>query len=319
LLRAALFAQSAQRPTSRQHSSAYERQSMKPSVFLAALAAVVIWSAGPAATKVAVAELPALAVAAARICIGGVIALPLGLALRIPLPRERRQAVALVLSSISGFIAFPMLFCLGMIATTGTHGVMILAFLPVMTGLIANLWDRRFPRGMWWFGCALALIGEALLLLPGSSGQAHFSEIRGDALVVCSTVFLAFGYVSGGRLTRAGYPSQGTTYWGVGLASLVMAPLLPHLIGGTELSMVTWAAWASLVYLALGVTVGGYVLWYWALGHGGIAKVGLIQFFQPASGLMLSHLLLNEALSLQIFLAVTLVIGGVVTANRRLP
>ena len=37
---------------------------MTPAVLVAALAAVVIWSAGPVATKLAVAELPVLAVAA---------------------------------------------------------------------------------------------------------------------------------------------------------------------------------------------------------------------------------------------------------------
>lgn len=288
---------------------------MPPSVLLAALAAVVIWSAGPVATKLAVAELPVLAVAAGRICFGGVIALPLALALRIPLPRRPRQIVPFVLSSLAGFIAFPVLFCIGMTMTSGSHGVMILAFLPVVTGLIANLWDRRLPRPLWWLGCVLALIGEALLLHQGSASSAGV-EIRGDALVFCATLFLALGYVSGGRLTRTGYPSQGATYWGVALASLIMAPFLPHLFAGSELSTVSWGAWASLAYLALGVTVAGYVLWYWALGRGGIAKVGLMQFLQPLSGLILSSLLLREPLSLNLWLAAFFVIAGVVIASR---
>jgi drug/metabolite transporter (DMT)-like permease len=287
-----------------------------PSVLLAALAAVVIWSAGPVATKLAVTQLPVFAVAAARICLGGVIALPLGLALGISLPRKPWQIATLTLSSVSGFIAFPMLFCLGMSATSSAHGVMILAFLPVMTGLIANLWDRRLPRSLWWFGCALALVGEAVLLRSGSSAWADASGIGGDALVLLSTLFLALGYVSGGRLTRAGYPSQGTAYWGVGLASLAMAPFLSHFFRGTEVAAVTWEAWASLAYLAFGVTVAGYVLWYWALGRGGIARVSLMQFFQPVSGLILSRLLLNEALSLQLLLAASFVIVGVLIAHR---
>lgn len=289
---------------------------MTPTVLMAAFLAVVIWGAGPVATKLAVAELPVLAVAAARTCLGGVIVLPLALALGIPLPRGPHQLMALILSSVSGFIAFPVLFCLGMTMTSGMHGVMILASLPILTGLMASLWDRRIPCRMWWIGCALALGGEVLLLKPVVSVPARLSDIGGDALVLLSTLLLAFGYVSGGRLVRAGYSSQATTYWGVGLASLVMAPFLPLFFSGTDFSTVSWEAWASLAYLALGVTVAGYVLWYWALGRGGIARVGLIQFFQPVSGLIISHLVLSEPLSFELLLTATLIIGGVAAASR---
>ena len=78
----------------------------------------------------------------------------------------------------------------------------------------------------------------------------------------------------------------------------------------------SWVAWASTIYLALGVTVAGYVLWFWAMARGGIAQVGLVQFFQPISGLLIAHLLLNESLSLQLLLAAGIVIAGVAIANR---
>src|SRR5262250_2443712 len=137
---------------------------MKPSVLIAALAAVVVWCASPVGTKFAVAALPPMGVAVARTCVGALAALPLGLFLRVPLPRERGQMLLLALSSFCGFITFPMLFSLGMARTTGIHGSMILAFLPVLTGMIANLWEKRWPGGRWWIGCGLALIGEAILI-----------------------------------------------------------------------------------------------------------------------------------------------------------
>ncbi|HBP84918.1 MAG TPA: hypothetical protein DD661_07780, partial [Gammaproteobacteria bacterium] len=50
----------------------------------------------------------------------------------------------------------------------------------------------------------------------------------------------------------------------------------------------------SIVYLAVGVTIVGYVLWYWALGQGGIARIALLQFLQPVSGVILAAILLGE-------------------------
>jgi len=64
------------------------------------------------------------------------------------------------------------------------------------------------------------------------------------------------------------------------------------------------------------VTILGYVLWYWALGRGGIARVGLIQFLQPVSGVVLAALLLGERISLSFVLASALVLSGVWLAIR---
>jgi drug/metabolite transporter (DMT)-like permease len=52
--------------------------------------------------------------------------------------------------------------------------------------------------------------------------------------------------------------------------------------------------WVAIAYLAVGVTIVGYVLWYWALGRGGIARIALLQFLQPVSGVILAAILLGE-------------------------
>jgi drug/metabolite transporter (DMT)-like permease len=288
---------------------------MTRSVFLAALAAVVIWSAGPVATKLAVNELPVWTVAILRTFLGGAVALPLVIALGIPLPRERRQRVLLLVSGVSSYVAFPVLFCLGMTRTSGTHGVMILAFLPVLTGLMAHVSERRLPRGLWWLGCILAVTGE-FLLLSTSITPRQAASFLGDPLVFASTLFLALGYVTGGHLTRSGYPAQGTAYWTVVVGSLLLAPFVPFIATGTDLASADPIAWASILYLALGVTVAGYILWFWAMARGGISQVGLIQFLQPVSGILIAHVLLNEPLHLVLLASGALVIGGIAIANQ---
>ncbi|MFO0993781.1 MAG: DMT family transporter [Hyphomicrobiales bacterium] len=288
---------------------------MTRAVFLAAFAAVVIWSGGPVATKLAVNELPVWTVAILRTCLGGVVALPLAIGLGLPLPRQRKQIALLLASGLSSYVAFPLLFCLGMTRTSGTHGVMILAFLPVLTGLMAHVSQRRVPHGLCWLGCLIALAGE-LLLLSTSNVTAQSTTPLGDPLVFAAAFFLALGYVTGGHLTRSGYPAQGTAYWTVVIGSLVLAPVIPYAVTAPDLASAGAIAWASVVYLAIGVTVVGYILWFWAMARGGIAEVGLMQFFQPISGVILAHVLLDEPLSLLLFASAALVIGGIAIANR---
>ena len=263
-------------------------------IFAAALIAVVLWGASPVAAKIAVSSLSPMMVAILRTVIGGLIALPVAMLLRIPLPADRAQRRLLVLSGFCGFVAFPMLFTLGILHTSANHASMILAGLPVFTGLIAMTWDRKRPNSAWWIGCTIAMAGEALLIFGHDLDGATKASVRGDLLVLASNVFASLGYVAGGRLEREGYSAMGTTFYGVGLYALVLWPLLFIVEPGTAPLTVPTGIWLSIAYLAVGVTIVGYVLWYWALGQGGIARIALLQFLQPVSGVILAALLLGE-------------------------
>ena len=288
---------------------------MNFAVFTAALLAVVIFGGSAVATKAAVSGIAAVDVAIMRTIIGGAIALPLAVALRIGLPRENSQRWLLGLSGFCGFIAFPLVFTLGVNFTSANHATMILAILPVLTGAIAMTWDRQRPSPQWWLGCAIAFVGEALLIYePGTKpGEA---TIGGDLLVTFATLFASLGYVAGARLQRTGYSSRGTTFWGVSLFALVLIPMAPFIVDGANLQTAGWFSWSGLLYQAIGVTIVGYILWYWALGTGGIARVGLFQFLQPVSGVILAWLILAERLSLTFIVASTIIMCGVVLAFR---
>lgn len=289
-------------------------------MLLAALLAVVLWGASPVATKLAVAGLPPFAVAVLRTLIGGLGALAVALVLRLPLPSTGGQRGVLVLSSFAGFIAFPMLFSIGLAATTANHASIILAILPVLTGAYAHGLERRWPAALWWAGCAIAVAGEVMLIAwrqtsPAASTAAG-PTLWGDALVVASTLFAAMGYVAGARLKQLGYPSTAATFWGAAGSAIVLLPVLPWLVRNLDFAAAPMSSWAGVLYLAIAVTIIGYVLWYWALGKGGIARVGLMQFLQPVSGLLLAALLLGEGLTLPLALAAALVLAGVFTAAR---
>lgn len=294
---------------------------MSPLVIIAALAAVILWGASPVAAKVAVGELSALTVALLRTFLGGLMAVPVALALRIPLPGTQRLKLILLLSGFCGFIAFPIPFTIGLKMTSANHASMILAALPITTGAIAMLWERRRPTRIWIIGSLIALIGETVLIGGRqSAGSVNQPSLAGDALILMSNFVVSLGYVAGGRLQQAGYPSTGTTFWGAASMAMVLAPVVIALwlFGGLgiELAAASRQSWIAVFYLAAVSTILGYVLWYWALGKGGIARVGLIQFLQPVSGIILAAFLLGEQVTLSFALASMLVLFGVWLAIR---
>jgi len=259
---------------------------MSALVYVAALTGVIIFGGSAIATKVAVSAINALDVSIMRTIIGGLLALPLALAMRIPLPVLPQQKILLLVSGFCGFIAFPLLFTLGVNLTSANHATMILAILPVLTGAIAQFWDRQRPQAVWWLGCTIAFAGEVLLLYDPATSSGRVS-IEGDLLVWISTLFASLGYVAGARLQRLNALLTAGSY-----------------------------AWSGLLYQAIGVTIIAYILWYWALGTGGIARVGLFQFLQPVSGVFLAWLVLAENISLIFLLASSIIMVGVILAFR---
>lgn len=293
---------------------------------LTALAVMVLWGGTPVVTKLAVREIDPVVVGIMRTVLGGLAALPLVLFLGIAPPRGRLW-LPLALSGFCGFIAFPLLFSVGQRMTSAMHGGLILAMLPILTGLYAAVVERRRPAGRWWIGCAIAFAGEVLLITgraPGGTGQPEAS-LLGDLLILVASLFASMGYVAGARLAQAQYASLGTTLWGISAASIVVGPILPFAsTAGSEgawllglLPAASPLAWGAVAFIAWITSILGYVGWYWALAKGGIARIGTIQFLQPLSGLVLAFFLLGERPTVILAGATILILGGVVIAWRR--
>ena len=277
---------------------------------------MVIWGATPVVTKVATGEINSTLVGLLRTLVAGAVAAPLLRAWHQPLPPNRQGLGLLIVSSIAGFIAFPILFSIGQRHTSAMHGGLILAAIPVFTGSYAALLERRRPGLTWVLGCLLALAGEvALIAFRAGAGGAEVSPF-GDVLVVVSALLVASGYVAGGRLGQLGYTSLATTFWGVGLAAAALAPVAAVLLLAGGAPRAGPAAWGCVLFLAVMTTIVGYIGWYWALAAGGIARIGTIQFFQPVSGLLLASIVLGERFTLPLLVASVTILVGVSIAQR---
>ncbi len=289
---------------------------MTPAVLIGALFAVIFWGGSPVGTKVAVGEIAPVAMSALRAGIAAPAGVLLALVLRVPLPRSRREWALMALCAFCGFMGFPVVFSLGIARTSAIHGAMILAMLPVFTGAVAHALERTWPGGRWWLGCAIAVCGEAVLIF-GRAVAGGEASMAGDAICLAAATIASTGYVVGARLSQAGYPSQGTTYWGIALATLAFVPFMPAAFAGMEWGAISARAWTGVVYLSLGVSMLGYVIWYWALGRGGIARIGVLQFLQPISGVVLAWVLLDEPITGTVLAATAVILTGVFIATRK--
>jgi drug/metabolite transporter (DMT)-like permease len=283
---------------------------------LVSVLCMVIWGASPVATRIATEDLEPLVVAVLRTVLAALVAVPLVASSGLRPPSNRHSRLLLGVSALAGFVVFPLVFTLGQERTSAMHGVGILAGLPVFTGLWAALVTRRLPGAWWLAGCAVALVGEGVIIAVRSGGDDGTATLGGDLILLAGALCVSSGYVAGARLVPRGVSSATTTYWGVILGAIVLTPLGIGLAVGGHVPHADARAWCALLFLAVMVSIVGYVGWYWALARGGIVRMAPLMFLQPISGLMLAALLLDERLTPGLGLGAAAVLAGVAITRR---
>ena len=280
-----------------------------------AVLVMVVWGATPVLTRIALDEMEPLVVATLRTIVAGLLAAPLLLRAREPFPRATSARRLLAVSAAAGFVVFPVVYTVGQERTSGLHGVMILAALPIFTGLYAAAVERRLPTRGWLVGCAIALVGEAVLIgaRGGGTGEA---TLTGDLIVLAAALVVSAGYVAGALLPPRGVSSSAATFWGVVLGAIVLSPLATVLLAEDGLPNAGWRAWGAVLVLAVVTSVIGYIGWYWALDRGGIARISTVQFLQPLSGFALAVVVLGDRVTPAIAVGAAAIVCGVVIAQR---
>ena len=288
-------------------------------IFGAAALALILWSGSPIANKMAVGHMDAMTAGVLRSLLAGLIAAAIAFGARLPRPKTPGQWGILVVSGMASFAAWPMLLSLGLGHTTANHAGLILAIIPIFTGLIAAAVDRRWPMPAWWFGVVLAAAGTVLLISSRGGGLSVGDDgLSGDLIVLSGVAVCALGYVAGGKLSPV-IGTWATTFWGLAIATLVLIPAFVILAPRTDWSAVPTAGWLAIGYMTILSSIVGYALWFWSLGHGGIARIGALQFSQPVLTLALAIPILGEALTWPLVLAGAVILAGVAVTQRQRP
>ncbi|PIW27795.1 MAG: hypothetical protein COW30_09030 [Rhodospirillales bacterium CG15_BIG_FIL_POST_REV_8_21_14_020_66_15] len=278
----------------------------------AATFCITVWGAVPLVTKVAAVEMDGLLVGILRVvfCFPVVAVILAGRRRRAPKGAGVWQSLSLV--GLSSFVGFPVLFSLGQGMTTASHGGLILASAPILTGIVAALWHRRRPETAWIVGALLGFVGVAALVLIRAGDMAADARpsLAGDLIVLAGVLSVAVGYVSGAQLAKTLGPGT-VTYWANLIASLLVLPWALWWLARIDLAAVGWQTWGGIVYLAAFAQVINFVLWYWAMEKGGIARIAAFQFVQPVVTLILAAIFLGEVMTLPLLASAALILAGV--------
>jgi drug/metabolite transporter (DMT)-like permease len=248
------------------------------------------------ATKLALDGFDPWLVAFGRAAIAGALAAAYLATVRAHAPtRDQWRRLAIVAAGV--IVGFPLFTSLALVTSGSAHGAIVIAVLPAATALAAVARAGERPGPGFWLAAAAGLAVVLAFVLHEASG----AFTAADGFLLLGTACCALGYAEGGALARE-LGGARTISW-----ALVLS--LPLTVPVTVVATATTAPDAHLTaVLGLGYVAAismflGFFAWYAGLARGGVARIGQVQLTQPLLTLLLSALVLGEALTPAMLLA----------------
>jgi len=271
-----------------------------------------IWGGSFPLIRIAVHGLPPLWVAAGRIALGAAALLVLLAATGGRLPRGKRVWARLSFIGISGNLAPFALISWGEQTVPSGEAAILMAMVPLMVVLVAHMRvpDEPLTAGKL-VGVALGILGTLVLIGPATlSGLG--GHLAGELAILAATVCYAAATVAARGLPPLSSASISAGVLltaapiGLSIAAIAAPPLAP-----------TLSALGAVAILGLLCTGCGYILYFRLIARAGAGFASMNNYLVPPFGVLYGWMGLGERLQLPAFLAMLLILAGVLVQSWR--
>lgn len=268
----------------------------------------MIWGASFLFMRIAAPEFGAIALVEVRIATGAALLLPFLWLARQKFTASHWLRLAFI-GAINSAIPFALFAWAAQRAPAGI-GAITNATAVMFTALVAFAFfgEKIGPRRV--IGLVAGFIGVAVL----ASGKTAGMDV-GPAVLAGTTA--AFLYGIGGNLVRkhvADLPSSAVAASTLVSASLLLAPFA---IAYWPDHAITTRSWLSALALGFICTGAAYFLFFRLIGRIGAPGASTVTYLVPLFGVLWAWLVLDEPITLTMFAAGTLILGGVALSQKK--
>jgi drug/metabolite transporter (DMT)-like permease len=233
---------------------------------------------------------------------------------------SRRQWLGLAAAGVVGVAGYAAFFMAALQHVEASRAAVVVTTNPVFSTLLAAwLFKEAFnPRIA--LGLACAVIGAAAVLTRGAPWQVFTGGMGLGEWLLLGCIATWVGYTLLGRRLLVGIDALTATAMSASIGVALLWPLAflvegvgPALGGAARLDA---AAWASLLFLAVGATVLAYAWFFNGVGKLGAGVATSYISLVPVFGVSSSVLMLGEPLDASLLVGGGLALLGVVINNR---
>ena len=223
------------------------------SFHLYALTTILCWSVGNTFTKIVVAYLDPFSLAALRYAVALATLIVLAFIIKIKLPRKK-DIPWFILAGGVGFFSFTLAFNKGCETVTASTASLILAAVPVMTALLANLVYKERLKPVQWAAIAVEFCGVAIMtLMNGLEGVKP-----GMLWVLIAAISLSTYNLIVRHLTKR-YTSLQTSAFSIFAGAVLLMVFLPQAV--KEVPQMPLKPLLYIVFMGVFASALAYAAW----------------------------------------------------------
>jgi drug/metabolite transporter (DMT)-like permease len=225
----------------------------------------------------------------------------------------RKDAIKIALLGVMIVVFNQAFYIWGQGYTSAGHGSLLFAFTPIFIYVLSMivLKERFTARRV--LGTALAVVGAALVV--SQSGMEFNREmLKGDFIILIAVLVWAVYTIYGKALVEK-YGAFKVTCYAAVSGTIAYFPFGVQQTLQTDLGAISMNGWLSVLYMGTGLSIGAYVLWYWAIKHFDASRVGPFHNIQPVIATYFAYLMINEIITGQFIVGGILVLCGVLVVE----
>lgn len=276
------------------------------------LATVLIWAGNNAITKAFVDDIGAVPYVFGRFVIVCVLLFAWLLVRRVSLRIEREDYGRFLLTGLTGYAIYNLLFTVGLEHTSAFSVAVLVALGPVFALIFAAALRIERVRPVQWAGVACAMAGVTLFVGDKLAGSA---PAIGDILSIIAAASFAVYTLATRPIVRK-YGSPIVTAWSALIGLVATLPITLPAVAGESWRDVRIVTWGALFYSGAMSMLVAYTIWGWAIERKGVGRTAPFLYLVPLLTGAMAILFLGESVKVAQIAGGALVLCGVGLARR---
>jgi drug/metabolite transporter (DMT)-like permease len=281
--------------------------------FLSILVAF-LWSGNPTSVKISLKYTTPFLVGFLRFTLGGIIALIWAIYKKDTLKIKKDNIVPIILAGLfpAAQIGF---YNIGQAHTLASHGIIMIVTFPLWAAIFSHFFTPNDRLNLSRTLGLLTAYSGVVVLFWDSINQNFTEYLLGDILMLISAMLLGARLIWVSHITQRIGQSQVILSEAVvgSIMSLFLAIFFENIFLNISLKLILSMAYQGILIAGMGIILQTYLLRSYLPG-----KVTFFNLFQPIIGIFISWFLLDESLSLALFLSIFLLtIGTYFTVRKK--
>lgn len=215
-----------------------------------------------------------------------------------------------------GFLIIPFnqaMYLWGQSLTAANHGSILFATAPIWTMIGASIHLNEKVSLKRAIGI-IAAVGGVLYIMTTGALEFGTEYLFGDLIILIAVVAWVYYTIFGRDLVRK-YGAFRVTAYAFLSGTLLYFPFGIYKTISFDYSTVPVGAWWSVIYMAVGMSVIAYVIWYWLLKYYDASRIAVYQNLQPLLATVVAFFWLGEPIGWAFVVGGLAVLGGVIIAE----